>query len=217
MTLPELEAELVRVRDRLDKLDKDSSVARQELIVNVWNKIVDTQMHFNEMVMRVRNLAITLVLAVFGAAAYSIQSPLFVQLGGREVHISLFIISFGLVGWVALGILDVGHFHMLLRGAVKKGMDLEKQYSEDPLLGHLLGMTTVISGESRRFLRWKPSAGNKITTFYVVVLASGLLLCGVIYQLRKSDLGIQNREQVIKLITGTPEGLVIRVEQQPTS
>ena len=143
MTLEQLERSLQQLAERnnalADKIhnlenlnlaskEKENKIEKIEvarLIMSAWTKIVDTQMHFNEMVMKVRSLAITLILAAFGAAAYAVQAPIFLGVYGKSVHIAFFIIIFGLTGWIALWVMDLGHFHKLLRGAVTKGMELE--------------------------------------------------------------------------------------------
>ena len=179
MTLEQLELSLQQLTeknkslaDRIHSLEHGTLASREnenkkqrleeaQLIMSAWTKIVDTQMHFNEMVMKVRSLAITLILAAFGAAAYAVQAPIFLGVYGKSVHIAFFIIIFGLTGWIALWVMDLGHFHKLLRGAVTKGMQLEAQYRDDGIVGGLLGMTTAISNESRTLMGRKVSAGKE--------------------------------------------------------
>jgi len=192
--------------------NKTSSLEESQLIMSAWTKIVDTQMHFNEMVMKVRSLAITLILAAFGAAAYSVQAPLFLGVYGAHVHIAFFIIIFGLTGWVALWVMDLGHFHKLLRGAVTKGMALENEYKDHALVGGLLGMTTAISSESRTLLGIKVSAGKKIGIFYAVVFISGVSFCWVaLNYIHKEDL-VKDQVMKIKIMSEDQGGIVLRVE-----
>lgn len=42
-------------------------------ILRIWEKSVDTQMHFNDLIMRNRTIVVSFVTAVFGAAAYSLR------------------------------------------------------------------------------------------------------------------------------------------------
>jgi hypothetical protein len=195
---------------------RKSTLEEAELILSTWTKTVDTQMHFNEMVMKVRSLAITLLLASFGAAAYSLQTPQFLTVSGRPVHVAAFIIAFGLVGWVALAVVDLQHFHKLLRGTVAFGMRLEKIYKEHIVLGPLLGMTTAIAEESRTFLGmkkimgFKATAGKKIAAFYFVVLIAGVSFFFIaLNYIDKSEL---TKEQVLKIVTDNGNGMVLRVE-----
>jgi hypothetical protein len=193
--------------------EKDDKLRHEEIIISTWKKIVDTQMHFNDMVMRVRNLAITLLLAAFGAAAYSLQTPLFLNVYGKPVHVALFIIVFGLVGWVALWIMDLGHFHRLLRGAVSHGMALERQYENMPTLSGLLGMTTAISRESRQLWGWRITAGKKIGAFYTVVFLVGLCFCwATLNYVHKDDFAAKAKEDTIKVITEAPKEIILKID-----
>ena len=79
--MPTVEERLTTIETTLENLNlavediqkKENTIEESKLVFAAWSKIVDTQMHFNDMVMRVRNLAVTLILAVFGAAAYGLQ------------------------------------------------------------------------------------------------------------------------------------------------
>jgi len=219
--LQQLTDKIVTIDSKVHSLEHENTAIKREasrksdheeaqLILSAWTKIVDTQMHFNEMVMKVRSLAITLILAAFGAAAYSVQTPLFLNVYERPVHVAFFIIIFGLTGWLALWVMDLGHFHKLLRGAVAKGMALEEQYKNHALVGGLLGMTTAISSESRTLMKIKVSAGKKIGIFYAVVFISGASFCWVaLNYIHKNDLAI---DHVMKITTDNLNGIVLRVE-----
>jgi len=214
MTNDELTQEIQQLKTKVGTLNENQKFSKEELILSAWIKIVETQMHFNDMVMKVRNLAITLVLAVFGAAAYSIQTPIFLNAHGREIHVAFFIICFGLAGWVALWIIDVSHFHKLLRGAVEYGMELEREYKGDPTLGKILGMTTRITEHSRKWFGRDTSAAKKVAVFYLVVFLSGIgFLYATFDYIHKDDLGFKSKEQIIRLTTDNPNGIIIKIDR----
>lgn len=159
-----------------------------KLILAAWERIIDTQKHFNEMAMRVRNLAITLILAVFGAAGYSLrysEPSMFLPICGRQVHFSVLIIFLGLVGWSALAMMDVGHFQKLLRASVEEAIRIEKLYRDHPFVGRLLGMTTHVTDVSRRLWGRDKFWGFRITASRkVLILFYGLIgLAGFIFAL----------------------------------
>ncbi len=217
MTQEQLEATILQLEARLQKLESvredKNALEGEKLVLTTWAKTVDTQMHFNDMIMRVRNLAITLLLAAFGAAAYSLQTPLFLNVSGVSVHVALFIIVFGLTGWSALWIMDTGHFHKLLRGAVSHGMSLEKHYSAHPQLGHLLGMTTAIAQESRKIMNCKVSAGAKLNAVYAFVFIVGVIFCLVTFSyVQKDDFDNQKMEKAIRIITEAPDGIILKID-----
>ena len=54
--------------------DNDNSAAETKLILEEWKTVIQTQMHFNDMIMKMRTTAVSIVLAVFGASAYHVPS-----------------------------------------------------------------------------------------------------------------------------------------------
>ena len=44
-------------------------IEERKLIVEEWKTVIHTQMHFNEMIMRARSTGVSVVIAVYGAAA----------------------------------------------------------------------------------------------------------------------------------------------------
>jgi len=163
---------------------------QRELIFEAWKAIVGVQMHFNEMLMRVRSIAISLILAVFGAAALSLDRDVFLEIGSFRVHIAVLIIFFGLAGWTAMGLLDRFYFFRMLLGAVRKGTEIEDLYKGDPIFG----MTRAITEESRRFRfflgkKREFKARHKILLFYTLILATGLLYAVLIAAFVKTGRG----------------------------
>jgi len=119
--------------------DKDD----RRLLLDAWKAVVDVQMHFNDVLMKVRNLGITLILAVFGAAAFSLQYQLYFQSRWGQVHLASAIIAFGLCAWGGIAFMD-RYYNKLLAGAVAKTTALEDLYDEE-----WLGMTHEITDASR--------------------------------------------------------------------
>lgn len=122
---------------------KLNDMDERRLLLDAWKAIVDVQMHFNDVLMRVRNLGITLILAVFGAAAFSLQYELFLRTPWGSIHLASAIILFGLCAWAGIGFMD-RYYNKLLAGAVAKSSALEDMYDEN-----WLGMTHNITEASR--------------------------------------------------------------------
>ncbi len=144
----------------------------REHLLNAWKAIVEVQMHFNDMLMRIRNLAVTLILAVFGGAALSLQYELYFELSRFRFHLAALIITFGLVAWAAMWSVD-RYYHKLLVGAVSKSSEIEDTYDED-----WLGMTHAISHESRKLFGCPEAmtARRQMALFlYSPILGIGLL------------------------------------------
>jgi len=162
--------------------------AQIEAYVAIWSKAVETQMHFNEMSVKSRQLGLAFVAAALGLAVVlfgrgeDFSWPLTVCNYKVHLHVSVFIILAAILAITAVRILDVNVYHKMLRGAVTFGEDFEKNYMKD-IFCLEKGMTTAISHFSRfedasvdssqqkyKYLGTKKrTALEKIKTFYNVV------------------------------------------------
>lgn len=129
---------------------------RARLLLELWAKAVDTQMHFNEMSVKSRQLGLTFVTAALGVAVVMIgqDEDWSFSVGAFRLHVSVFILLAAAVALYLVRLLDVGVYHRMLRGAVTFGMDFEKCYIRPVFLsepGRELqrGMTECISLYSR--------------------------------------------------------------------
>jgi hypothetical protein len=128
-----------------------------ENIVTVWAKAVDTQMHFNEMSVKSRQLGLTFVAAALGVAIFlfsrsgpdtRLMFDIVVAKHRLTVHVAELIILAAAAAVYAVKLLDLGVYHKMLRGAVAFGEDLEEAHLRRAL--HLnKGMTQAISHFSR--------------------------------------------------------------------
>lgn len=128
--------------------------ARVEAYVQIWAKAVDTQMHFNEMSVKSRQLGLTFVAAALGVGVVllSRQSDFaftFAISGCQIVlHVATLIILAAAIALIGVQILDLGVYHRMLRGAVTFGEDFEEQHMKE-LFQLEKGMTQAISHYSR--------------------------------------------------------------------
>lgn len=146
--------------------------AEQEAVLDMWKTVVGVQMHFNDMLMRVRNLAVTLILAVFGAAAFSLQYELYFATPCGKFHLASLVVVFGLVAWAGMWFMD-RYYNKLLAGAVARSTAIEDTYEAD-----WLGMTHDITAESRKLfgVRDAMKARNQMALFlYIPVFVIGIL------------------------------------------
>jgi hypothetical protein len=130
------------------------STDQQEQYIAIWAKAVDTQMHFNEMSVKSRQLGLTFVAATLGVAVVLLSRgddfALIVDLKSLkfQLHISVVLI---LGAWLALAAvrgLDLNVYHKMLRGAVTFGEDFEEHYMKQ-IINLDKGMTQAISHFSR--------------------------------------------------------------------
>jgi hypothetical protein len=145
---------------------------RAKLLVEAWKKTVDVQQHFNDIEMRVRNLALTILGAVVafakfldlrgeGAAAVLPQGFLFIAL---------------VVLIAAFWFMDKHWYHRLLMGAVMEGAALEKALND---LGVPITLGTNISAQSPiTIFRRRMHSSFKVDLFYLVLGTMGFLAAG---------------------------------------
>jgi hypothetical protein len=184
-----------------DKKEQKPGEEIDDKIVAIWSKAVDTQMHFNEMCVKSRQLGLTFVAAALGLAVF-----LFSRAGSEarfafsgsirghqfQFHVAEFIILAAAASVYAVKLLDLGVYHKMLRGAVAFGEDLEEVHLRK-MLGLNKGMTQAISHFSRNsdakttIVDGKAiycgsdlkNAGQKINRFYWVVILS-LVGCSIL-------------------------------------
>jgi hypothetical protein len=155
-----------------------------ELIVKIWEKAIDTQMHFNEMSVKSRQLGLTFVGAALGLSILLMSNDkdyyfnLSVWGTPIHLHVSPIIILGSLIAISCVRILDLNVYHKMLRGAVSFGEDIENTCMVHRLgLNHM--MTSSVSLHSRFSVvdlksikpnvyraQFKSSAFEKIKSFY---------------------------------------------------
>jgi hypothetical protein len=126
---------------------------RTDILLSEWKVLVDMQMHFNDMILRMRTLAVSVVISVFGAAGFAIGqfSNRFVSLAGHHIHVASFVIAFGLILWIAVFLIDYGYYYRMLVGAVRRGWAIDDAFGgidliTEPKIG-LFGAARKISSE----------------------------------------------------------------------
>ena len=109
---------------------------QQEKYIAIWAKAVDTQMHFNEMSVKSRQLGLTFVAAALGIGVVLLSRgddfALTVDLVLFEIQVIAVVLLLG--AWLALHAvrgLDLNVYHKMLRGAVTFGEDFEQNYMKE--------------------------------------------------------------------------------------
>lgn len=139
--------------------------------IAIWKTVVQTQMHFNEMLQKVRFVGLTIFIGVMGAAAETlrIKPPIRVKLL-YDVHVAFIIQFFALLLWGALICLEYYFFGLLL-GSVAYGKQIEKKC--EMLEGGLTNKitSTVSTRKAERLL----------FIFYAVPFLGGMLFLVALY------------------------------------
>jgi len=149
-----------------------------KLIIEEWKVVIQTQMHFNEMIMKMRTTAISIFLAIFGAAAYSLQSNLLLQIFNYRFHASIIIAMVGIFMLLSVFVIDYFYYDKMLRGAVEKGYSIDDHFKNTKIFGiRLFGLNTSIKkgigkmGRSKRFIKG----------FYAIPIVAGIIFMIVVY------------------------------------
>lgn len=150
-----------------------------KLVLDEWKTVIETQMHFNEMIMTMRTTGVSVVLAVFSAAAYSLQYNLiinFIEL--KNVHVAFFIVLFGIGMMIGIFVLDYFYYYKMLLGAVERGYQIDKSYENKIIDGvKMFGMTTLIRDKIGK----RDLAKYFVWFFYLIIIFFGLLFLYSIY------------------------------------
>jgi hypothetical protein len=160
-----------------------------EEITAIWAKTIDTQMHFNEMATKSRQLGLAFATAALGVAVVLLgQGDDFaIVVFGFKLHATVLVLAAAIIAIWAVEQLDMV-YHQMLRGAVAFGEDFE-QVHMSKLLKLEKGLTQAISHYSRsadpsasgspKKYAGSPSvtAGGKVKAFYrrtMIVLGIGM-------------------------------------------
>ncbi|MFK4794944.1 hypothetical protein [Sphingobium sp. ZW T5_29] len=125
-----------------------------EELIAIWSKAVDTQMHFNEMSVKSRQLGLTFVTAALALGVVLMSQgdgfSMKLLICGRTItlHVAVLLALSAILGLQAVKVLDLTVYHRMLRGAVSFGEDFERNYMSQ-IFNLEKGMTGAISFYSR--------------------------------------------------------------------
>jgi hypothetical protein len=144
--------------------------------MEVWKKCVDVQQHFNDLSLRIRNFAITVVGALIAAVGFTYQYGLETDFAGYKFAAGLGFVIAAVFAWGNFFLMDRYWYHELLRGAVSHASSLEKQ-----LNGFIpgIGLTNKISDASRsvKLFGLKVDSKRRLAGFYIL----GFLMLAVVF------------------------------------
>lgn len=163
--------------------DKD----RIAFYVEMWKQSIDVQKHFNDIELKVRSLALTLLTFALGGATLAVKEGRVTEILGMRLQLGSIVLVAGLISWMAFYFMDQVWYHRLLVGAVKHAESLEKTLRADL---PEVGLTRTISENSPYKIRvgagrWRRDlfslhSKGKIRVFYYVVAALLVILALVV-------------------------------------
>jgi hypothetical protein len=104
-------------------------IEKIKMQVDIWKKVIDVQQHFNEIEMRIRNYAITVLLAVLSASGLSLKEKIWIDFFGQH-PLAFWLLIFGCLAWISFYMMDRCWYHRLLYGSVKHAMAIEDKLKE---------------------------------------------------------------------------------------
>src|SRR3546814_3481658 len=99
--------------------------ATDENRIEIWKTIIDVQKHLNELEMRIRNVAVTVLAAFLAAAGFTMKENIYVTLCVGQVSLTSLVLLGGALCWLAFYGMVRFWYHRLLIGAVKQGLAAE--------------------------------------------------------------------------------------------
>lgn len=114
-----------------------------ELMMEQWKTAISVQIHFNDLLMRIRTFGLTAVVVILGTA-----TGLW-KLGGDKIDplIILGIFILGEILLISLFVVDYFYYYQLLLAAVEHVLKIDEEFKNLKIMGNfqLFGMTNDIS------------------------------------------------------------------------
>lgn len=149
-----------------------------QLALETWKKTVDVQQHFNDMQMKLRNYAITIVGAMIAAVGFTFQSELELSIFGYQFTAGVLLMIASVLAWYAFYFIDRYGYHSLLKGAVDHAGRIENEFASDiPGIG--LGTSISKASQNVRFFGIEANSNRRLQIFYFAGLVmQAILLVG---------------------------------------
>jgi FMN phosphatase YigB (HAD superfamily) len=133
-------------------------------LIDVWKKTVDVQQHFNDMEMRIRSYAITVVGAILGGVVLVVKEAIFLPILGFQISASVPLVLLAILVGAAFWFMDRHWYHRLLIGSVKQGGLIEERLAS--VLPEA-GLGKAISKESPfAWLGYRFHSSDKLNLYY---------------------------------------------------
>ncbi len=133
---------------------------------------IKVQMHFNDMLLKIRTLVITFIVSIFGTAAYLLSQILDINIFGFPIHISAFIVLFGIILSLGIFVLDYFYYYKMLIGAVERSYDIKTRFEESNHNPYELFKLPV---KIRDAIGKEGKSKDFVKIFYVLIIAIGVV------------------------------------------
>ena len=109
-------------------VDEDERV---RLRVEAWKTAIQVQQHFNDIEMKLRGLALTVITAVLGAAGVLLRDGDEFELFGATIKVASALVLVAILAWFMFYMVDQMWYHQLLVGSVRHAESLEDELDKD--------------------------------------------------------------------------------------
>jgi hypothetical protein len=135
--------------------------------LEIWKKVVDVQMHFNDLELRIRNYAILSLGATMTVAGYALKESSTTEIGQVEIPYASVVLFVGIVIWLCFWFMDRHWYHRLLLGSVMHGIKIETMFEE---ANPAICLSNSIKEESpNKFLIFKVRSQHRLDIFYWLI------------------------------------------------
>lgn len=136
-----------------------------DLQLDIWKKVIDVQMHFNDLCLRIRSFAVSVLGVLLGASAVAYRFGGNVSfLCFENVPVAVFFLVISLVAWGSFYLMDRFWYHELLKGAVHHALDIEERLKS---LFPEISLSHTVKDQSHLSLRM--NAAKKLNVFYLLI------------------------------------------------
>ncbi|MCJ2018632.1 hypothetical protein MKK84_14495 [Methylobacterium sp. E-065] len=165
----------------------DTMTAKNDVAKDQWANVIRVQIHFNELIQRVRQLTSTLTIAAFGSAAAFFGSHPHTAINVDthvkfSMHVSTLLIIAGFMFLFVGYLTDRQYYFKLLLASVQVGMDLEKDHQLPAQL-----TTKLSAAVSPRVAKFT------VTLFYISALLVGIALIWLVNFATISNLDVPHQ------------------------
>lgn len=148
-------------------------------VIKIWEKVVDVQQHFNDIELRIRNIAVTAFTFIIGGIGYLEKENLKFTFPNFVIPFSSALAIIGIIILLAFFYMDKFWYHKLLQGAVNQGRMIEKKWAKYiPEIG--LSQSIKDSSPHSFLWFWNIHSEQKFRIFYGMLFGILLLLCSII-------------------------------------
>jgi hypothetical protein len=155
-------ADLWNEADEPDFDDKEL----KSLVLEAWKQTVSVQMHFNEICMSLRNIAITMLAGAVGLAAFSAKENIQMTAMGITIPIGAVVALAGLIGWAAFYGMDVHWYHSFLGGAGTHAGRIEERWRKH--LPEFMLSSQIREDSAKRAFGMRINSTRRLTIFYLL-------------------------------------------------